>query len=295
MARIAAVQLRADRGLEGNLEDAGYWLDRAAGAGAELVVLPENFAYFGNDNLAAAGATESFGAAPARNFLSKKARQLGIWLVGGTLPLFARDQQPVADLPLRKQPKPYAACLLVNPDGVEVARYHKMHLFDVSVSDENAGPDARDNGRRYRESDNYRHGGEPVVAPTPCGVVGLSVCYDLRFPELYRLLVTLGAELLVVPSAFTATTGVAHWLPLLRARAIENQCFVIGANLADRAHPKTPTWGGSVIIDPWGSIVDQLEADPGILVADMDRARLEKLRRDMPVLEHRRFEIVKAE
>jgi len=286
---VAAVQLRGDQGLTGNLEDAGYWIDRAVAAGAGLVVLPENFAYFGNPDLRSAALDESFGAAPARRFLADKARQHGIWLVGGTLPLFGSGEEPDAvAAPTRL--KPFAASLLLDSDGREVARYDKIHLFDVSLPTA-AGADG---GRSYRESDNYRHGGDLVTVASPWGVLGLSVCYDLRFPELYRALMAGGADVLLVPAAFTSATGAVHWRTLLQARAIENQCYVIGANLANRSHEKTPTWGGSAIVDPWGILLGELQGEPGCLVVEIDHDRLRCLRRDMPVQEHRRFSVVKA-
>lgn len=267
--RAAVVQIRANRGFQGNLEAAGLWLDRAAMDGAQLVVLPENFAYFGQKPLADAAAGEFSSDGAARAFLAGKARQLGIWLLGGTI--------PVADGP---GGKPFAASLLFSPEGVEVARYNKIHLFDVSVEE---------TGKVYRESDDYCHGQDVVVADTAFGKLGLSVCYDLRFPELYRQQASRGARILAAPSAFTAATGRAHWQLLLRTRAVENLCFMLGANLAGRDDPKNPTWGGSAIIDPWGRVLVELEDGEGIAVADLDLDEQAILRRNMPVLEHRRI------
>lgn len=267
--KAAVIQIRGDKGLEGNLDACAHWLAHAAEAGAGLAVLPENFAYYGCREPAAAAARESTDDGPARRFLAREARRHGLWLLGGTLPLGTGDGG-----------KPFAASLLVSPDGVEVARYDKIHLFDVDVAE---------TGRQYRESDNYRHGGEVVVADTPLGRLGLSVCYDLRFPELYRALAAQGAEIIAVPSAFTAATGRAHWELLLRARAVENLCYVIAADLADREHPSRPTWGGSLIVDPWGVVVASLANEEGYAMADIDLERLRLLRRDMPVHRHRRL------
>lgn len=270
MPKAAAIQLKSDGDLDANLARAGAVIAAAAAAGSELVVLPENFAYYGAADATAVARDEYTADGPARRFLAAQARCFGIWLVGGTLPLFNGVDQT----------KPYATCLLFNPQGREVARYQKIHLFDVMVAE---------TGKRYCESDGYQHGREPVVAATAVGSLGLSVCYDLRFPELYRVLAGLGAEILVVPSAFTATTGKAHWRLLLQARAVENLCYVIGANLGNRDHPSKPTWGGSAIIDPWGEVIAEMADEEGFIAADLDLQRIASLRQNMPVLDHRRL------
>lgn len=268
-ATVAVVQLKGSRGLDGNLEAAASGLDKAAAQGAQFVQLPENFAYFGIKNLAENAAAEALPGGPARSLLREKARQHGFWLLGGTI--------PVADEP---GGKPYAASLLVSPEGEAIARYNKIHLFDVAVAE---------TGKNYRESDDYRAGTEVVTADLPWCKLGLSVCYDLRFPELYRVQSGRGATLLAAPSAFTAATGNAHWQLLLRARAVENLSFMVAANMADRQHPKSPTWGGSAIIDPWGRVLAGLDDEEGIAVAELDFAALETVRRNMPALTHRRI------
>ncbi len=268
----AVIQIRGDRGLEGNLAAAGHWLAQAAAAGARLAVVPENFAYFCQRPGEGPARAEATPAGPARRFLAAKAREHGIWLLGGTI--------PIQDSP---EGKPTATSLLLSPEGVEVARYDKIHLFDVAVEE---------TGRSYRESDDYRHGQEVVVARLPECVLGLSVCYDLRFPELYRRQATLGAQVLTAPSAFTATTGAAHWELLLRARAVENLSFMLAANLADRQHPKTPTWGGSAIIDPWGRVLASLDDEEGMACAELDLDAQAKIRGNMPALSHRRLFVV---
>lgn len=275
MQRVAAIQLRGDGDRDHHLARAGALIDAAVDQGARLLVLPENFAYYGADaaGLAAAARAERDAAGPARAFLAERAQRHGVWILGGTLPLFSG----LADDP---DPRPFAAALLYDDRGEEVARYHKIHLFDVTVAA---------TGRRYCESDSFRPGQDPVVVHTPLGKLGISVCYDLRFPELYRGYAARGAELLAVPSAFTATTGAAHWKLLLRARAVENQCYVIGADLGDRGHPTRPIWGGSAIVDPWGEVVAELEDGEGVIVADIDAERLTRIRTDMPVLDHRRL------
>ncbi len=267
--KAAVVQIRGDQGFDGNLAAAAHWLSEAAAAGAVLAVLPENFAYYGDRDLAAAGRAEATAQGPARRFLADQARRHNLWLLGGTVPL--SDGGP---------DKPWAASLLLNPQGEEVARYDKVHLFDVEVPE---------TGKSYRESDDYRHGAGVVVADTAIGKLGLSVCYDLRFPELYRALADAGAEIFAAPSAFTAATGKAHWELLLRARAVENLCYMLAPNLGHRDHPRRPTWGGSAIVDPWGKVLASLDDGEGYAIAEIDLARLRELRERMPVHRHRRL------
>jgi len=267
--RAAVVQLRGDRGVDGNLDAAEKWLEKAAEDGAELIVLPENFAYYGIKNLAEAAAGESSAEGVSRSFLRKKAKELGVWIVGGTIPV-AKNQGE----------KPFAASYLVSPEGAEAARYDKVHLFDVVVEK---------TGKAYRESDDYCPGSDVVVANLPWCKLGMSVCYDLRFPELYRQQASSGASVLTAPSAFTAATGEVHWLLLLRARAVENLCFMLAPNMADREHPRRPTWGGSAIIDPWGNVLAALEGEEGFAIADLDLCKQEKTRQSMPALQHRKI------
>ncbi len=269
MIRAAAIQMTSNSDLEHNLLQAEKLISQVASDGAQLVVLPENFAYYGAKNLVDAAQQESTPAGPVRSFLSRQARENSVWLVGGTIPVATQDGA-----------KGYAACLLYGPDGEEKACYCKIHLFDVDVGD------AHNN---YRESDDYSPGSESVVVNTPLGKLGLSVCYDLRFAELYRQLADKGAEIIVVPSAFTAKTGAAHWRVLLQARAIENQCFLIGANMGDRDHPRRPTWGGSAIVHPWGNVLAELEGDEGAICADLDLSDIAKLKKNMPIEQHRKL------
>ena len=273
MAKIAAIQLKSDGDPRNNLAAAARYIGEAARDGAQLVVLPEHFVYYNvRDTQTVAEAEAEKGL--ARQFFAEQARQHDLWLIAGTLPLFA--EQAVS----RNSDKPHATSLLYDAGGREVAAYQKIHLFDVNV---------QKTSKHYCESDSYAHGTHPVVAQTPCGCVGMSVCYDLRFPELYRQLAEQGAEILVAPSAFTAATGQAHWQLLLRARAVENLSYVVGANLCHRDHPKKPTWGGSAIIDPWGEVLAEMDDEEGFIIADIDLAHVKTLRQNMPVLEHRRL------
>ncbi|MBQ0721601.1 MAG: carbon-nitrogen hydrolase family protein [Gammaproteobacteria bacterium] len=273
MAKIAAIQLKSDGDPARNLDVASHFIGEAAKAGAQLVVLPEHFVYYNVRDMQAVAKAEAAGGL-ARQFFTEQAKKYDLWLVAGTLPLFADPDNSESTT------KPYATSLLYDASGREVAAYQKIHLFDVKV---------QKTGKRYCESDSYGHGTRPVVAATPCGRVGMSVCYDLRFPELYRQLAEQGAEIMVAPSAFTAATGQAHWQLLLRARAVENLSYVVGANLCHRDHPKKPTWGGSAIIDPWGEVLAELDDEEGFITADIDLQRIKELRQNMPVLEHRRL------
>jgi nitrilase len=281
--RAAVVQIKGDAGIQGNLDVAQRLLQKAAAEGAKLAVLPENFAYLHQKPLADVSATEETEAGTVRTFVSRQAKALGIWVVAGTIPVADSTSGEISSSQSRRK-KPYAASILYSPEGREIARYNKMHLFDVDVEE---------SGRSYRESDDYVAGDsaitEDIKVEDEICRLGLSVCYDLRFPELYRRLVSAGAQVLAAPSAFTATTGKAHWQLLLRARAVENLCFVLGANIADRNHPKNPTWGGSEIIDPRGTVLAELDDEEGIAIADLDFEKQRKLRLNMPALEHRRI------
>lgn len=283
MSRVAALQMTSGGNLEANLQQATELIERAVKQGAKLLVLPEYFAYHGCRDVSAIAEQEQSPSGPARTFLSEQAKLHQVWIVGGTIPV-AQSSNSAYLVSTPRDGRGMASCFVVDDKGTEVACYQKMHLFDVQVDD------AKGN---YRESDDYCHGDQPVVVDTPFGRLGLSVCYDLRFPELYRYLADQGAELIVVPSAFTAKTGEAHWQLLLRARAVENLSYVIGANMGDRSHPKQPTWGGSAIVDPWGNVLSELKDGQGVAIADVDLDYLKKLRQKMPVYEHRRFSVVK--
>lgn len=268
-ARLAAVQLNSGADVAANLRAAAYALEQARAQQAGVAVLPENFAFMGaheRDKLAVA---EADGHGPIQDFLAQSARALKLWIVAGTVPLRTDDPQRVAP-----------ACLVYDAHGARVARYDKIHLFDVDVP----------GGEAYRESATIAPGTpRPVVVETPAGALGLSVCYDLRFPELFRQLVAAGAEVLAVPSAFTAATGEAHWESLLRARAIENQCYVVAPGQWG-THPNgRRTWGHSLILDPWGRVLAQHGDGSGAIVAEAPREPLRALRRGFPVLEHRRL------
>lgn len=261
--RIAAVQLVSGPDVAANLVVADKLIREAAAGGARLVALPEYFGILGNRETDKVDARESPGSGPIQDFLSGLARSLGIWLVGGSVPMASAVEGRI-----------YNACLVYGPDGALAARYDKIHLFGLNLGAE-----------RFSESRTIFPGNRVATVETGVGRVGLSICYDLRFPELYRAMGPV--DLIVVPSAFTATTGEAHWEPLLRARAIENQCYVL-APAQGGTHPNgRTTHGHSLAIDPWGRILAQRDAGAGVVFADLDPAELARVRRALPALEHR--------
>ncbi len=261
--RVAAVQMVSTACVEENLATAAALIDEAAGCGAQLVALPEYFPLMGlreSDKLALC---EEDGCGPLQEFLAATARRHGIWLVGGSLPLRAGVPHKVRN-----------ACLVYDPQGERVARYDKIHLFGFQRGKE-----------RYDEAAGIEAGQVPVAVDTPFARIGLSICYDLRFPELYRALG--GVDLLVIPAAFTATTGRAHWEVLLRARAIENQCYVLAAAQGGRHENGRETYGHSLLIDPWGEVLACRDRGAGVVLGEIDPERLSGVRDSLPALKHR--------
>lgn len=268
---FAVIQMVSQPDIATNLARARQLLEEAAAGGARLAVLPENFAALGRKDAAAIGHAEATGQGPILPWLKQAARDLTLWIVAGTIGL-PPEGEP--------QAKVRAASLLVDDQGHIVARYDKLHLFDVDVADARG---------RYRESDDCAHGQQVVVADTPVGRLGLSVCYDLRFPELYTALRERGAELITAPSAFTAVTGAAHWDVLIRARAIETQCYMLAAAQGG-VHPgPRETYGHAAIVDPWGRVLAQQNSGEAVLLADRDSNEQASIRTRMPVSSHRRF------
>lgn len=266
--KVAALQMVSATTVEANLARAGQLLARAAEAGAELAVLPEYFCLLGRRDTDKLAVQEAPGQGPIQDFLAQQARTLGLWIVGGTLPLSTGQPERVRN-----------SSLVWSPTGEQVARYDKIHLFCF------------DNGReRYDESRVLEAGTEPVCFDLPSRDgsrwrIGLSVCYDLRFPELYRAMGN--CSLIVVPSAFTYTTGQAHWEILLRARAIENQCYVLAAAQGG-THPNgRRTWGHSMLVDPWGDVMAVLPEGEGVVSGELDPERTATVRGNLPALRHR--------
>ena len=267
--KVAAIQMTSGPEVEANLEQARVLLEEAALRGARLAVLPENFAFMGLKDADKRAVAEPDGTGPAQDFLAATARRLRLWIVGGTLPLRAGADGRVA-----------AASLVYDSDGVRVARYDKIHLFDVDIPGR---------AESYRESAHVAPGSSAALIDTPVGRLGLSVCYDVRFPELYRYLSAAGAQLFAVPSAFTSPTGRAHWETLLRARAIENLCYVV-APAQSGFHPSgRETYGDSMIVDYWGRVLHRIPRGRGCVVAEIDLAAQTSVRESFPTLAHRAF------
>ncbi|WP_045224812.1 carbon-nitrogen hydrolase family protein [Methyloterricola oryzae] len=268
---FAAVQMASSPNVSANLIEAERLVAQAAARGARLVVLPENFAIMGMGEADKLEVAEDEGKGPIQEALARMADKHKVWIVGGTMPIRASAGRV------------RAACLLYDAGGRRVGRYDKIHLFDVNV------PGTEE---RYQESNTIEAGVSPLVMDTPFGRLGVAICYDLRFPELFRQMAESGMDFLAVPSAFTAQTGAAHWELLVRARSVENLCFTVAANQGGFHVNGRETFGHSMIVDPWGKIMDSLASGSGVVCAEMDRERLERVRVAFPALEHRRLRCI---
>ena len=262
-ARVAAIQMISTTRVEENLRTAGTLIAEAVAQGAQLVALPEYFPIMGRRDADKIAVREVDGNGPIQNFLAETASKHGIWVIGGSMPLVASVDDKVLN-----------TCLVFNPQGARVARYDKIHLFGFQKGEE-----------RYNESATIEPGRQPVTFDAPFGRVGLSICYDLRFPELFRALGEI--DLLVLPAAFTEVTGRAHWEILLRARAIENQCYVLAIGQGGVHENRRETHGNSMLIDPWGDIVARRDKGAGVVVGELDHARIAEVRTSLPALTHR--------
>ncbi|HDR9252019.1 carbon-nitrogen hydrolase family protein [Burkholderia vietnamiensis] len=261
--RVAALQMVSTPDVARNLADAGHLIEQAAADGAQLVLLPEYFCFMGHRDTDKLALAEPYRDGPIQQFLAQAAQRHRVWVIGGTLPL----QAPESDRVLN-------TTLVFDPSGREAARYDKIHLFNFEKGDES-----------FDEARTIRAGDTVVAFDAPFGRVGLSVCYDLRFPELYRRMGD--CALLVVPSAFTYTTGRAHWETLLRARAVENQCYVLAAAQGGRHENGRRTWGHSMLIDPWGEIVAVRDEGAGVVAGALDPQRIADVRQSLPAWRHR--------
>lgn len=261
--RIAALQMVSGPRVADNLATAAGLVADAVAQGAELLVLPEYFPIIGAADADRVAARECFGQGPVQDWLAATARQQGIWLVAGSIPLAATTADRMRN-----------SSLVFDPTGTCRARYDKIHLFGFRKGDE-----------RYDEAAFIEAGERPVAVDTPFGRIALSICYDLRFPELYRALGPV--DLILMPAAFTETTGRAHWEILLRARAIENQCYLLAVGQGGRHENGRLTHGNSMIIDPWGDILDRKLKGPGVVIADLDHGRIAEIRESLPALAHR--------
>jgi nitrilase len=267
--KAAAIQMTSSREVRQNLAEAGRLVAEAAAQGASLVVLPENFSFMGSTDAERSAAVERYGEGPAQAFLAEAAERHRLWIVGGTIPI--RDEGAA---------RANQRSLLFGPDGREAARYDKIHLFDVDIPGKET--------ERYLESAASAPGTRVVSAATPLARIGMTVCYDIRFPALFHRLSVLGADVLVVPAAFTVPTGEVHWKPLLQARAIESLAYVVASAQTGEHAGGRKTYGHSMIIGPWGETLAELPAGPGVVCADLDMIRLGELRQKFPVVTHRR-------
>src|SRR3981189_1914597 len=274
MGNVAAIQMTSSHDVAENLASAGALLREAKDAGALVACLPENFSFIGLKDADKLQVAEADGNGVVQAFLSDTARQLNMWILGDTIVIRTDDGNRVAN-----------ASLLIDAAGKRVARYDKIHLFDVTIP-------GRD--EQYRESTHVTPGRELVLADTPAGKLGLSVCYDMRFPELYRELVSQGAEWLAMPAAFTVPTGRAHWETLLRARAIENLCYVVAPAQSGTHTSGRETYGDSLIVDYWGQVLSRLARGTGVITAEIDLAKETETRARFPALANRQLGLPSA-
>lgn len=270
IVRVAAIQMASGPSVPANLAEAERLIQVAVGAGAKLVALPENFAIMGLKETDKVEVSEQPGKGPIQKFLAAQAKKHGIWLVGGSVPLACADPGKV-----------YNSCLVYDDKGKQVARYDKIHLFGLDLGNEH-----------YREEDSIQPGDTVMVLESPFGRIGLSICYDLRFPELYRAMGDV--DIILVPAAFTATTGKAHFETLVRARAIENLAYVIAPAQGGYHLSGRETHGDTMIVDPWGNVLDRLPRGSGVVVAGINRAYQASLRQSLPALKHRALDCKKA-
>ncbi len=261
--KVAAIQMASGPNVAGNLGEAGRLIAQAVAKGARLVVLPEFFAIMGMNDLDKLKVQESLGTGVIQKFLSDTARQHKIWLVGGSIPLSASTPDKVLN-----------SCLVYDEYGERVARYDKIHLFNLELGNEN-----------YHEAKTIEAGNQVVVVDSPFGRIGLAICYDLRFPELFRAMKNL--DIIVLPAAFTETTGKMHWEVLVRARAVENLAYVIAAAQGGYHVNGRETHGNSMVVDPWGRVLDRLPRGSGVVVAEINPAYQASLRASLPALSHR--------
>ena len=266
MAKVASIQLSSGPNIQANLLEVGKYLEQISKTDSRLVVLPENFAMMPESDSEFLTNSETEGSGPIQDFISEKARIYKLWIIAGTIPIRTDNPKKVT-----------STTFVYNDKGEVVTRYDKVHLFDVELpnSDES-----------YNESEVFQNGKDLKVVKTPIGVIGLSICYDLRFPELFRLQKSHNVEILVIPSAFTEQTGKVHWETLVKARAIENLCYVV-TSCQDGYHISgRQTHGNSMIVNPWGQIMSRLSSGSGFIESEIDIKKLNSIREKFPVLEH---------
>lgn len=268
IVKVAAIQMASSPNVSANLVEANRLIEMAVQAGAKLVVLPEYFCIMGLKDKDKVAIREKPNAGPIQQFLSKTAKAFKLWIIAGSVPM----ESPHAG-------KIHNSCLVYNDKGEQVARYDKIHLFGLDMGTEH-----------YHEENTIAAGDQVVAIDTPFGRIGLSICYDLRFPELYRALGEV--DMIVVPAAFTETTGKAHWETLVRARAIENLCYVVASAQGGYHLSGRETHGNSMIVDPWGVVLDRLPRGSGIVIANINRNYIKNLRQSLPALKHKTIKVI---
>lgn len=268
MSRIALVQMASTADLNDNLKQARHYLELAKKDGAEMVVFPENWLTLGMTEQDASAIKEDYNNGPIQKQLAAWATEFEIWIVAGTIPLCCDASE-----------KYTSTCLVFDTTGAIKARYDKMHLFDVYLNE----------SEYYQESEKIVAGSELAIFDSPIGKIGLGICYDLRFPELFRALSEKGVEVLIIPSAFTIPTGKLHWEILNRVRALENLAYVVAVNQLGKRHNGHGTYGHSIVVDPWGEVIAQLKDEPGLLMAEIELEHLKYIRERFPALSHRKM------
>ncbi len=263
IVKIAAIQMASGPNVSANLSEAEKLIQIAAEQGAKLIALPEYFAIMGMKETDKVAVAEQLGKGPIQQFLADTSKKYEVWIVGGSIPLVSDSAGKIRN-----------SCLVFDAQGNRVARYDKIHLFGMDLGTEH-----------YHEEKTIQAGDQVVVVDAPFGKIGLSICYDLRFPELYRAMGVV--DLIVIPAAFTETTGKAHWETLIRARAIENQCYVLSSAQGGYHASGRETHGNSMIVDPWGVILDRLPRGSGVVIASINRDYQASLRKSLPALKHR--------
>lgn len=267
--KVAAIQMASGPNVSANLLEAKRLISMASKSRVKLIVLPENFAIMGMSEIDKVNIREQEGKGQIQDFLKEQALKHDLWIVGGTIPLVANDEKKIR-----------AACILYDNTGTQVIRYDKAHLFDVHLPESD---------ERYIESETIEAGDVCCVQDTPFGKLGIAVCYDLRFPELFRSMLDYDVEVIAIPSAFTEKTGKSHWDVLVRSRAIENLSYVIAADQGGYHVNGRESHGNSMIVDPWGNVLDRLPNGSGVVIATINRKALHKTRQSFPVLSHRKF------
>jgi len=266
---VAAIQMASGPNVQANLDQAEKLIAEAVSQSAGLVVLPENFSFMGKSDHERLAVAEDDGDGVVQTFLADQAKKHSVWLVGGTVPIKSGQANKI-----------YASCILFNDQGERVARYDKIHLFDVHLEEADES---------YTESETTTPGDEVVVVDTPFGRLGLAICYDLRFPELFRTMMNMNMEICAIPSSFTANTGKAHWEVLVRARAIENLCYIIAAGQGGYHVSGRETHGNSAVVNPWGQVLNHMGKGAGVVSSKIDIQGLHATREHFPVLKHRRL------